>query len=213
MLPRYLLLSSIAGLLILWACKKEKSREGTPPPSTCSYAPYEDGAVYTFEKTRDEDTSRFTMTVTGDTTFEGKKFKKLHTDTATTYDRCDNGNYIQIVKGITIDSYTADSIQSIYLKDGEGLGRSWTDTTTVRKGSEEQSVVLKYTIQQKGTSKTVLGKEYPDVIAVKLDAQVYVLGNYVSIGTLATNYYAKDVGLIEINQEKDTTRLVSYKAP
>jgi hypothetical protein len=213
MLHRYLLLSVIAGALLLWACKKEKSREGTPPPSTCSYAPYKDGAVYNFQQVKDEDTSTFALTVTGDTTVGGKKFKKLHTDTATTYDRCENGTYYQLVRNVTIDDYTADSILSIYLKDAEMLGGTWSDTTKVRKGSEEQDVILKYTIHQKGISKTVLGKDYPDVIVVKVDALVRVLGNWVNFGALAITYYAKDVGMIEIDREKDTTRLVSYDIP
>src|SRR5690606_38199470 len=118
---------------ILGACKKEKSREGDPPlppASTCGYAPYTDGSVYNYENVNAQtlDTTRFTVTVTGDSLISGIAYKKLTSDTATTYNRCDDGSYYQMVKGISYEDYTADSVMSIYLKDNVALGSSWTDT-------------------------------------------------------------------------------------
>ena len=48
------------------------------------------------------------------------------------------------------------------------------------------------------------------MIVVRLSASVKVLGTTISLGTLATNYYAKDIGLIQVDREEDTTRLRSY---
>ncbi|GAA0531677.1 hypothetical protein [Chitinophaga japonensis] len=205
----------ITGSLVLGACKKEKSREGDaplPPVSTCGYAPYTDGSVYNYENVNAQtsDTTRFTVTVTGDSLISGISYKKLASDTATTYNRCDNGSYYQMVKGISFEGYTADSVMSIYLKDNVAIGSSWTDTVVVRDGADEQTVILTYSITQKGATKRVYDLDFTDVIAVKLDASVRILGTPVSLGTLVTNYYAEGVGLIQADQAQDTTRLRSY---
>ncbi|HEU4552577.1 MAG TPA: hypothetical protein VFS25_07080 [Chitinophaga sp.] len=203
-------------LLLLWACKKELSREGEVPPvvSTCSYAPYTAGSVFNYDHINSSnplDTGFFTVTVTGDSTINGQTFRKLTSDTATTYDRCDgNGNYYQLVKGLSFEGYTADSIVSVYLKDNVNTGASWTDTVTVRKGSDAQTVILTYTVTQKGVQKSIYGLDFTNVIGVALSASVKFLGTTISLGTVATNYYAEGVGLIEIDQAEDTTRLRQY---
>lgn len=207
---------ALVGGIVLWACKKEKSREGEPPPatppSTCGYAPYTNGSTYNYESVRgtSPDTTFFTVTVTGDSLINGQTYKKLASDTATTYDRCENGNYYQMVKGLSYQGFTADSVMSVYLKDNVAAGSSWSDTVTVREGPINQDVYLNYTITQKGINKRVFDLDYTEVIAVRLSASVKVLGQTISLGTLATNYYAKDIGLIQVDQEEDTTRLRSY---
>jgi len=208
-------LALMIGGLILWACKKEVSREGEPPgtiPSTCGYAPYTNGSTYNYETYRGEtaDTNFFTVTVTGDSTINGQSYKKLSSDTATTYDRCDNGTYHQMVKGLSYMGYSVDSVMSIYLKDFVPAGSSWSDTVTVKDGGVNVNVYLTYTITQKGINKRVFDLDYTEVIAVRLTAAAKVLGQTIPLGTLATNYYAKDIGLIEVDQEADTTRLRSY---
>jgi hypothetical protein len=206
---------ALIGGLILWACKKEKSREGEPPgtpPSTCGYAPYTNGSTYNYETVRgtSTDTTYFTVTVTGDSTINGLTYKKLASDTATTYDRCDNGVYTQMVKGLSYMGYTADSVTSVYLKDNVPAGSSWSDTVTVREGGVNLNVYLTYTIIQKGINKRVFDLDYTEVIAVRLSASAKVLGQTIPLGTMATNYYAKDIGLIQVDQAEDTTRLKSY---
>ncbi len=208
---------ALIGGVILWACKKEKSREGEPPttpPSTsnCGYAPYTNGSVYNFENVNanTSDTTFFTVTITGDSVINGETYKKLSTDTATTYDRCDNGNYRQLVKGISYQGFTADSVMTTYLKDNVPAGSTWSDTVEVKDGGIAQDVYLNYTITQKGINKRVYDLDYTEVIVVRLSASTKILGQTINLGTLATNYYAKDIGLVQIDQAEDTTRLRSY---
>lgn len=215
MLKKYFWPLALIGGLILWACKKEKSREGDPPgtiPSTCGYAPYTSGSTYNFETytVSTADTTFFTMNVTGDSTINGQSYKKLASDTATTYDRCDNGTYHQMVKGLSYMGFTVDSVMSIYLKDFVAAGSSWSDTVTVKEDGINQDVYLTYTVTQKGINKRVFDLDFTEVIAVRLSASVKVLGTTISLGTLATNYYAKDIGLIQVDRAEDTTRLRSY---
>jgi len=216
MAQKHCWLLAVSGCLLLWACKKELSREGEEPPvvSTCSFAPYTTGSTFTYSQVNAAsllDTTYFTMTVTGDSVINGQNFRKLTTDTATTYDRCDGaGNYYQLVQGLSFEGYTADSIVSTYLKDNVSKGASWTDTVTVRNGSDEQTVILTYTVKQKGIQKTISGLDFTNVIGVALSASVKILGTTLSLGTVATNYYAEGVGLIEIDQAEDTTRLHDY---
>ncbi len=205
-------LAVISGLILWAACKKEVSREGEPPVTTCSYAPYTTGSVYNFENVNNstKDTTRFSVNITGDTIINGLVYKKLASDTATTYDHCDNGSYHQMVRGISYEGYTADSVMSIYLKDNVPAGSSWSDTVTVKNGADQETVYLTYTVMQKGIVKKVYDLDFTEVIGVRLSASVKVLGIPVSLGALATNYYAKGVGLIEIDQPTDTTRLRDY---
>jgi hypothetical protein len=208
---------ALIGGVILWACKKEKSREGEPPttpPSTsnCGYSPYTNGSVYNFENVNanTSDTNFFTVTITGDSVINGQTYKKLSSDTATTYDRCENGSYRQLVKGISYQGFTADSVMTTYLKDNVPAGSTWSDTVEVKDGGIAQDVYLNYTITQKGINKRVYDLDYTEVIVVRLSASTKILGQTINLGTLATNYYARDIGLIQIDQAEDTTRLRSY---
>ena len=217
MAQKYFWLLAVSGGLFLWACKKEVSRESAAPPpvaSTCSYAPYTAGSTYDFVNTNSSnplDSNFFTVTVTGDSTINGLTFRKLSSDTATTYDRCDgNGNYYQMVKGISFEGYSADSVVTLYLKDNVNAGASWNDTATVKKGTDEQKVMLTYTVTQKGGQKTVAGLDFTNVITVTLSASVKFLGTTIPLGIIATNYYAEGIGLIEIDQQDDTARLLKY---
>lgn len=217
MAQKYFWLLAVSGGLLLWACKKEVSRESAAPPpvaSTCSYAPYTAGSTYDFVNTNSSnplDSNFFTVTVTGDSTINGLTFRKLTSDTATTYDRCDGkGNYYQMVKGISFEGYSADSVVTLYLKDNVNAGASWNDTATVKKGTDEQKVMLTYTVTQKGVQKTVAGLDFTNVITVTLSASVKFLGTTIPLGVIATNYYAEGIGLIEIDQQDDTTRLLKY---
>ncbi|SKA16778.1 hypothetical protein SAMN04488128_1021273 [Chitinophaga eiseniae] len=200
----------LAGCALLIACSKEMSHDGTGFP-TCDYAPYTTGSSFSYiDVNLTQDTLAYTLTVSGDTTVNGNTYKMVGDDSVFFCSSCKDGIYTQIASIFTFQGYKADSLQLTYLKETAAMGSSWSDTVTISNGTLTTKAVLQHTIVQKGVTKTVNGKNYPDVIAVKLDASAIVLNNPVTIGTISTSYYAKGIGLIEADQADDTIKLVSY---
>lgn len=204
---------SLVAALLISACKKEKSKEGNTPPvkGTCDYAPYTAGSTFTYENINNKkDTMRYTLTVGGDTTVNGVKYVRLGNDSTHTFIRCNEGDYVQIADALRFQDYIASDLKTTYLKDYPAIGNSWNDTVEVSDGTRTVAAIIKYTISQKGISKTVLGRNFADVITVRVDGFALVLGNPVSVGTIGTVYYAKGTGMIETDADGDTTRLKSF---
>ncbi|NSL89499.1 hypothetical protein [Chitinophaga solisilvae] len=200
----------LAGCILLLSCSKEMSTEG-PSAGTCEYAPYTNGSSFSYiNVNKTKDTISYTLTVEGDTTINNTRFKKIGDDSVFICSDCKDGIYTQIASLLTFQGYKADNLLLTYLKDNSLKGDSWNDTVTISNGTVSTTGILRHTIIDKGISKTVYGKAYAEVIAVKLDAYAIVLNNPVPVGTVSTSYYAKGVGLIEADQSGDTIKLTSY---
>ncbi|CAL1521038.1 hypothetical protein [Chitinophaga sp. MM2321] len=210
-LPHFLL-TILAGSMLLTACSKEMSREGDmPATSNCDYAPYTTGSSFSYiDINQTQDTLAYTLTVSGDTTINNVVYKKVGDDSVFTCSNCKDGIYTQIASILTFQGYKADDLKITYLKDNVPAGTSWEDTVAVNNGGVTSSGILKQTITEKNITKTVNGKNYTDVIVVRMDASAIILNNPVSVGTISTSYYAKGVGLIEADQAEDTIKLLSY---
>ncbi|RFS23344.1 hypothetical protein DVR12_10020 [Chitinophaga silvatica] len=194
------------------SCSKEKSQEGESviSPTPCAYAPYTPGSTFNYENISNTDTINYTLKVGGDTTINGKTYKTVGNDSVFICSGCKDGIYTQVANLLTFQGYQADDLELTYLKDNVSAGASWQDTITVSNGSISTTGVLEYTVTEKDVSKTVNGQEFEHVIAVRMDAFAVILNNPVPVGTISTSYYSKGVGLIEADQEQDTTRIVSY---
>jgi hypothetical protein len=204
---------AVISATIFASCSKEESAEGesVPIPATaCDYAPYTPGSTFNYMNVSQGDTMNYTLTVGGDTTINGTTYKVVGNDSVFICSTCKDGVYTQVANLLTFQGYQANDLQLTYLKDNVAAGTTWQDTITVNNGTVSTTGILEYTITETNGSKTVNGKEYEDVIAVRMDAYALLLGNSVPVGTVSTSYYGKGVGLIEADQEQDTTRIVSY---
>ncbi|MDR6566265.1 hypothetical protein SAMN05660461_4149 [Chitinophaga ginsengisegetis] len=214
MKKRYFLIAILSMVTLLFSCSKEMSNEGEgtqPSNSNCEYAPYTNGSSFSYINVNSaKDTITYTLTVSEDTTINGIVYKKVGNDSVFTCSNCKDGIYTQVASILTFQGYSADSLELTYLKDNVPAGTSWKDTITVNNGGVTTSGILEFTITEKDITKTVNGKNYASVIAVKMDAYAIVFGNPVSVGTISTSYYGKGVGLIEADQLHDTTTIVSY---
>jgi hypothetical protein len=209
----YLYIGAFILAIIIFSCSKEKSQEGdsiTTPAAGCDYAPYTTGSSFSYINISNNDTSDYTLTVTGDTTINGTTYKKVGNDSVFICSACEDGVYTQVANLLTFQGYKANDLKLTYLKDNVPAGANWRDTITVSNGSVSTTGVLEFTITEKDVKKTVNGKEYENVIAVRMDAFAIVLNNPVPVGTISTSYYGKGIGLIEADQEQDTTKIVSY---
>lgn len=199
-------------LLIFAACKKEVSVEEPVSANACDYAPYTAGSVFEYEMVdvATQDTLDYTLRVEGDTVYNGDDFRKLTDDFTGEYSlfRCGGGDYEQLLDVSAIPNAPADPIKTVYLKDDIALGQSWEELLPVTLPViGDINITITYTIMQKGTSKDVLGTRFNDVIGVRMEVSVPPV---LPPETLTTNFYAKGVGLIQVDRVEDTTRLKSY---
>lgn len=207
----YLICLGLSVSLFL-ACKKEYSKENqdiiTPPPittqppvstATCEYNPYATGNTFDYQYiSESNDTSYYTMGVSGDTLIDGNKFAIVSDGYNKQYIRCDNGRYYSFEKGVSQTDYQRPDGIRLFLYDDKEKGATWADTATSVISGKPVVGLLQYTILEKGSTRTVLGQTYTDVIAVKQDAALLIDGTVYPLNTIATYYYAKKVGYIEV---------------
>ncbi|PUZ28355.1 hypothetical protein DCC81_02395 [Chitinophaga parva] len=210
---RYSAIALLGLGLTFAACKKEKSREGNVKPSTPdSYAPYTVGSSFRYQDVSTlNDTTTYTVTVTGDTTIDGTIYQIMQgSNGVTTYNSYDDqGNYYQIAGHLTYQQYSFGSFKSLYLKSAAPVGSSWNDTVSVDVQGIAQRGKLTYTMEQKAISKIVGDTSYTGVSAVQTSGSLLDLPLPITI-SLGTNFYASGVGLVETDTQTDTVRLIDY---
>ena len=98
------------------------------------------------------------------------------------------------------------SAEIILLKDNVAQGASWqSPTITGTMGGVPVSVYFKFTILEKAVPATIGRFNFDDVIKVKMD---YYMGS-VLIGS-AENWYAKNVGLVYVNDGASIVQIGDY---
>jgi hypothetical protein len=198
---------------LFFSCQKEVSLENssgngggtgggginTGACKDCIYFPMCDGSWYTYDVLLGGTTQVVTDTFryVKDTTIGNLVFKKMLSAAQKTYSyqNCTNGasrsiNYNAVSAGGT----TVSKIDITPLKANLPVNGTWTDTITNGAG---QAVLYNYTLKEKGVSRTVNGKVFPDVIHVYFETGI----DLPLFGFFVTNtsdyYYAKGVGFIE----------------
>lgn len=203
-----------AAVLAFSACKKEKSEERPYKGNVCDYAPYTNGSSFTFYNISSTgDTTIYTLEGKGDSLLNGQAWAVLQEQIGgdKTLFRCGNGDYEQLADFSFIPGGPADPVRSIYLRESVNLGGSWTETILVDLPViGKVNLTLTNTIMQKGTSKTVLGQRFENVIGVRTDFSVPPI---LPAETLVTRYYAKGVGMIQADTDQDTAVIFSYSIP
>lgn len=197
---------------MLAACKKEKSQEEPVVQNTCDYAPYTTGSSFAYQQVAvsSPDTFHYTLQVMGDSTVNGEQFRVLEDDAGSGMSlfRCGGGTYVQVADIAAVSNVPSNVVRTVYLKDNVALGGGWQEQFPINLPIVgDVQLVVDYTIMQKGTSKTVLGTVYKDVIGVRMEVSI---PPYLPPTELSTNYYAKGVGLIQLDTDTDTTRLQTY---
>ncbi|MEI2747545.1 MAG: hypothetical protein V9E88_02140 [Ferruginibacter sp.] len=211
-----LLLVIVAGISFT-ACEKEYSEEnGLLPGSgggggngggggggnnatckSCTYQPWCDGSVYTYVDTTGAGatTTSQTLDILADTTIDGKTFHKTDAGSSSnlSYQNCTNGvTTLVAYNPVGTGGSTVERINTVPIKENEPVGATWQEVNAVTGGN----AVYDYEIISKGSSRTVLGVTFPDVIHVHQTLSTEVFG--ISIPQAETDYYyAKNVGLIE----------------
>ncbi|RYZ99221.1 MAG: hypothetical protein EOP47_17370 [Sphingobacteriaceae bacterium] len=194
-----LILTAITALF-LGACKKDKTNNPTPGNDT--YQPFSTGSQWKYRETSiigettTLDTSVNTMTAEVKT-ISGKQFHVAtaasSSDTVESLIGLNNNIYSTIMN----DEVAGGAIEYQYLNESKPVNDTWQTDFQIEDGEDVFDARLKTTIVEKGISKTVLDKNYTNVIHTKVELQFKVAGNYVGI-SYVDFYIAKGVGIIGI---------------
>lgn len=200
------LLLPVLCCIVFSQCKKSSD----DPVATSDYLPLTVGTNWTYIS--NGVTSKLTVT-NKDTIAFGRTYKVVSNNNGgNQYHGKDGNNYYRFA---TFQGFLQDGVEELYLKADQNVNASWQFTVNVTISGFPVPVTAKYTITEKGISKSVQGKNYTDVIHVALALSATGLGN-VGSGDF---YYAKGIGMISSsltitipgNNTSNTTELVSYE--
>ncbi|ARS34583.1 hypothetical protein [Pontibacter actiniarum] len=169
------------------SCGDKEDEENPEPAAELDYLPTTKGSTWAYGGIMP-----YSYRITGETkVIDGKTFYELEvtqgTQTSTSYLRKEKGVYTAM--GLVPNS---GNLKIDVLKDNVPVGESWEQMHTIQ-GAETKRVS---TIMEKGSSKTVEGKTYQDVIHVKVATTYFYGGMQVVDPNTAHYYFAKGVGLI-----------------
>ena len=230
---RKILPALICALMAL-SCQKELSEEDglnppPPPPDPtptnticfdCDYNPICDSTKLVYMDTTFGNASvlTFVYDLLGDTTIGGvsnKKVKELNSGQVS-YFGCSNNIVKLFTYGITgVGGTSLSNITLTGVKANEPVGATWTDAINNGAG---QMVEYRYTLVAKNTTRQVLDSTYSNVIYVRDTAVLIAPGLGEIPSAIKHAYYAKGIGLVEVNIEDIQTgspgsqrKLKSYK--
>ena len=184
-------------LMVVFAlgCKKDDDDDnqgnnpGTNAPA--DYSPLTTGSNWTYQS---NDGTSYTITVSNkDTVAQSMTYKVLTNNNGPNIYRTKSGTeYHQF---LVIPELGTNGFDLLYLKEDQPVNATWqtNQTLSVPNIPLPLAATFKYTIKEKGATRTVSSKPYSDVIHVRLDVSVAGLG---SVGG-GDFYYAQKIGMIE----------------
>ena len=206
----------LAGFICLAAatsCKKDVAENGSLAESAkseaavdaSSYLPFSNGTSYNYADSTIGGSSaevKSSITISGDTTIDGKTFSRASTGNAST------ANYYNSTGGVTtmVNFNGGDKITTTVLKANEPAGTVWKDEFT----NAGVPATYEWKIVAKGMNKTVQGVAYSNVIQVHLDGYATVPAKGKVVFANSDYYYAPNVGLIENTSYNPTTGNVEF---
>lgn len=197
-MKKYFLVFTTA-LSFLFSCKKSDTTATTAD----TYLPNSIGSNWTYQITTPPatvNTVKFTVS-NRDTTANSKSYNVITGSNGTNqyYNKTGNDYFTLRTVG------TSGSLELLFLKDNVNAGATWntsqvlTGLTGLPGGITSVTIVTAYTLQEKGSTRTILTKLYTDVIKVRADLSATVpLFGSLSFG-FAEFYFSKNIGLIESN--------------
>lgn len=194
---------AVACVICFGACKKKTETIST------DYLPLTVGSSWTYNI--NGNTNKLTVT-NKDTVAHGRTYKVLsNSNGANQYQAKSGSEYYRLA---IFPGIVPNGVDELYLKADQNVNATWQFNIPISISGIPVNVTSKYTITEKGISKSVQGKNYTDVIRVKQE----FLSPFGNSGN-GEHFYAKGVGLISssltitIPGQNSTTNaeLVSYE--
>jgi hypothetical protein len=186
--------------LLFTACKKDK--ENNPGGKGDTYQPFTAGSVWKYRTTfKIEGEDRLDTTINTMTaatkTINGKTYHVANSTDGTENEESYIGINNDVYSTIMYDAVAGGQLEYEYLNTNKAKGESWQKDFQIEDGEETYDVRIKTTIVDKGINKTVLGKDFNNVIQSKIELSFKVNGTYVPASSVDF-YAAKGIGIIGI---------------
>ena len=185
-------------VLFALSCKKDKGTPN-PPPAADPYMTTTANSTwqYKLENYRTTTTTEYTVKATsGDSSINGRTYR--------IYERMDNGSHEYYnISGSDYygfrdlgDNFGGTKLDILYLKDNLAVNDTWEQSFNVTLSGFTIPVKLTNTVKEKGSTRTVNGVAYSDVIFV----ETIISSSLIPASGLTSDiksYYAPKVGNIE----------------
>jgi hypothetical protein len=188
------------------SCKKD-DQNGDGPPAAGSFITQTAGTSWNFKSTDSSDLTVSNYTVTSssrDTNVNGRTFH--------IYNNSNGGNQYLNVSGSDYYQFSSlgaglPAFELRYLSDNAAVGSSWTNplsaTTTLNGTAVSLNATVRTSVEQKGGSLTINGKNYTNVITMRTEIQnATIQVSFFNLPIVFTTqnvlqYYAPKYGLIK----------------
>ncbi len=196
-----------ASVILNGCIRAEVVFSAPPPPPTGDYFPTTANSnwTYLFEASTPDDTTYVVSTGTTKT-FASNNYSIFINDDGSATD----SSFYRKGSGIYYEYVTADynpfefilsnpgPYENIILKDNVAANSTWeTNLTGVSATGQNVTCKIKSTLVEKLSSFTVVGVSFLDVLKVKIEYQVTLLGTTQTVGTY-NSWYARGKGLIKV---------------
>jgi hypothetical protein len=206
-----------ASALFLGACKKDDDNN---PGGNDTYQPFSVGSEwtyrneFTFGQVTDVDTTTSVMSAVTKT-LNNKVFHLVLEGQGEDADSTFVGYNNNVYSTLMYDEATGEDLELAYFDASKAAGQSWTSAFTYQDGEDTINAQLKSTIVEKGISKSILNKNYKDVIHSKIEVQIKTGNTWTTVSTFEF-YAAKNIGIIGMynivpNVATVKAELLSYK--
>jgi len=173
----------------------EESDPTAPGAGNNTYFPLSNGSSWTYEAESFFGTVEETVTIQGDTTINGRKYiRAVHSGEEGEIEYMRRSND-------TVFAYE-DGIERIRVIERQGA--SWSESFE----EEEVSGTMTYTVKSKGGNRTVLNRQYSNILHVEATGSMEINGEVEEIEF--NGYLAKGIGLIEESSPLAVSKLKSY---
>jgi hypothetical protein len=188
-----------AALLILGGCKKN---DDTSNSTAENYLPNTVGSNWTYKITTAgsaQSTVKYTVS-SRDTSAGGKTYTVITGNNGT------NQYYTKIGSDyFNFRTLSGQGLELLFLKDNVALNGTWNTSQTINgltglpPGITSANVIINYVIKEKGTTRTVSGNTYANIIKVEATLSAGVSGLPIPPSNLGTAefYFSKGIGIVE----------------
>ncbi len=203
-------------LLVLVAISSSCKKDGSNPAPTTTekYMNYAAGSEWNIETVNDASTSPVTvnykLTATDRDSSINSKAYHVYTNSIGANEYYYNTGNDYYNYRVLSPGLGGGSAEILYLKDNAAVGTEWSQTFPVTISGVPISATFTNRIEEKGSTKTVNGVEYKDVIKVKTTLQITGIPFATTINQDIYKYYAPNVGPIT---ERTSIDISSFGTP